>query len=122
MSQQTPETAKRGRIELSLRENYDLCDFLKKRQPIAGETYPEIAAEANRALDSNRINATHIMSRFEALELKLKPANGSDADRIAMLEVKIARLSDLLFRTISDPANSRAPILAILYEEFGAGQ
>lgn len=114
--------AKRARVELSLRENYALCDFLVKRVGVPGESYADIAAEANKALDSQRINDTHIKSRFEALELKLKPNAGGADERIAELERRVARLSSLLFRTISDPTGSRASVLATLYEEFGAGQ
>jgi len=78
------------RVELSLKENFDLCKYLETRAPQAGESYPFIAEEAGAALNNARINQSHIMSRFQALGLKLMPAKpGTDAERIAALEKMI---------------------------------
>lgn len=111
------------RVELTVKENYELCKFLSERAGVPGETYEQIAIEANHVLSTSKISRDHIKYRFESLELQLKPANGSDADRIAMLEVKIARLSDLLYRGLSDGApGAKAAVLAALLDEFGAGR
>lgn len=85
---------KTGRVELSLKESYDLCSYLVSRDSVPGETHASIAKEAVVELKNERINTAHVQSRFAALNLKLKPLTPTDpTERLAKLEAVLAEVA-----------------------------
>jgi hypothetical protein len=74
------------RVDLTFKENYELCKFLNERTPQPGETYSSIARDAAVALKIPGLNNDHVKNRFMGLGLKLTPAEVDPAERLRKLE------------------------------------
>lgn len=114
---------RKARVALSLRQSFDLIDYIRNNPAQEGETYADIAKRANVALNIDFINRDHVDERFRQMGwvlVEAKTRQAPEAARIVELEVKLARLSDLMYRYMSGEAP--AILLATLVDEFGAGQ